>query len=275
MLLGWRCYVCIQDWVRTVNGSTMGDKSIPEITIKLYPATLWAMAGTILGLMAIVGFGLWGRGDSPSLAPAPGDPGTQVTLGVANGERSPWPQPPTPAEVAQALEVPFPEDTTWTGAMRQTQAMGGGDIPGARPALSPTPGSAKLGLLRVGNQTPHPVRLVVLQRSAPAPRATPGIPEPGGNPPSAADRPVPPPVAPQEPTHWDFAPAEGWQYGLILSLPQENMTLKPEDLNLKGGDVLIAFAQDGSQGYWGPFVVGESPLPVWDEQHQEWELLLR
>jgi len=53
------------------------------------------------------------------------------------------------------------------------------------------------------------------------------------------------------------------------------MTLKPEDLNLKGGDVLIAFAQDGSQGYWGPFVVGESPLPVWDEQHQEWELLLR
>jgi len=38
--------------------------------------------------------------------------------------------------------------------------------------------------------------------------------------------------------------------------------------------VLVGFAQDGSQHYWGPFVVGETDRPDWNAQAGEWELIL-
>jgi hypothetical protein len=70
-----------------------------------------------------------------------------------------------------------------------------------------------------------------------------------------------------KPAHWDFAPGEGSRQGLILSLPDG-------DLKLKKGDILVAFAQDGSRRYWGPYVVGETTLPVRNSK-SEWQLILK
>lgn len=66
--------------------------------------------------------------------------------------------------------------------------------------------------------------------------------------------------------HWDFAPGEGAQVGLLLSLPGQKLTLAR-------GDVLVAFALDGSRRYWGPYVVGETTAPA--RIDQEWQLVLR
>ena len=101
------------------------------------------------------------------------------------------------------------------------------------------------GALRINNQSDQPVRVALLVRPT------------GAN--SEASEP---------PAHWDFAPGEGSREGLILSLPQGN-------LNLKKGDILVAFAQDGSRRYWGPYVVGETPIPIWNQQTSEWQLVLQ
>ncbi|UKO97922.1 hypothetical protein [Nostoc sp. UHCC 0870] len=104
-----------------------------------------------------------------------------------------------------------------------------------------------LGNLRMSNQTDQPVRLALLAR----PSVTKGAVK----------------EKTDIPAHWDFDPQEGSEKGLILSLPQGN-------LKIETGDILVAFAQDGSRRYWGPYVVGESSLPTWDSQKQEWVLLL-
>jgi hypothetical protein len=105
------------------------------------------------------------------------------------------------------------------------------------------------GSLRMSNKTTQPLRLALLarqssQKSATANKSKSGI-----------------------PAHWDFAPQEGNENGLILSLPQGN-------LKLEKGDILVAFAQDGSRRYWGPYVVGETSSPQWNSQTQEWQLVL-
>ncbi|MEA5571530.1 hypothetical protein [Calothrix sp. UHCC 0171] len=104
-----------------------------------------------------------------------------------------------------------------------------------------------IGSLRMSNQTTQPVRLALLARRGEVKGG-------GGN---AAD----------VPAHWDFAPQEGNDKGLVLSLPNGN-------LKLAKGDVLVAFAQDGSRKYWGPYVVGETPLPAWNSEGKEWQLIL-
>lgn len=98
------------------------------------------------------------------------------------------------------------------------------------------------GGLRISNQTDQPVRVALLPRKST--------------------------TSNQEPVHWDFAPKEGSSQGLILSLPDGN-------LKLAAGDVLVAFAQDGSGRYWGPYVVGESNTPVQNRQTGEWQLSLQ
>ncbi|WRH65450.1 MAG: hypothetical protein RSE13_16410 [Planktothrix sp. GU0601_MAG3] len=108
-------------------------------------------------------------------------------------------------------------------------------------SLPPLPTNYHQGSFRVGNLTEHPVRVALLSRLSP--NIT-------------------------EPVHWDFAPAEGSREGLILSLPQE-------DLILKSGDILVVFAPDGSRYYWGPYIVGETSLPTWNPQDQEWELVIK
>lgn len=104
-----------------------------------------------------------------------------------------------------------------------------------------------LGDLRMSNQTDQPVRLALLARQSNqkgAVKETTDI-----------------------PAHWDFDPQEGSAEGLILSLPQGN-------LKIEAGDILVAFAQDGSRRYWGPYVVGETSLPTWDAQKREWVLVI-
>lgn len=117
--------------------------------------------------------------------------------------------------------------------------------PAALPAqkTDPVKMATHQGNLRVSNPTEHPVRLALLTRQFA--QKTYG-----------------------EPTHWDFSPMEGGEQGLKLSLPQGG-------LKLKKGDILVAFAQDGSRLYWGPYVVGETPAPSWNAQKAEWQLILQ
>ncbi len=105
------------------------------------------------------------------------------------------------------------------------------------------------GTLRMSNQTNQPVRLALLARQS--------LGKGSGTKQTNYDLPA----------HWDFAPEEGSDKGLILSLPQNN-------LKLEKGDILVAFAQDGSRRYWGPYVVGETQLPKWNSQNREWQLVL-
>ena len=106
------------------------------------------------------------------------------------------------------------------------------------------------GLLRVSNKTTQPIRLVLLARQLSQKSANINK------------------IKPTPPAHWDFAPEEGSERGLVLSLPQAN-------LRLEKGDILAAFAQDGSRRYWGPYVVGETSSPQWQPQGQEWQLVLQ
>jgi hypothetical protein len=117
--------------------------------------------------------------------------------------------------------------------------------PTVSPSKSPEPTVvvAYQGALRVSNPTEHPIRVALLARRLPE-------------------------KAYGEPAHWDFAPMEGGNQGLLLSLPQGN-------LKLSKGDILVAFAQDGSRQYWGPYVVAETQLPVWNQQKAEWQLVLQ
>jgi hypothetical protein len=109
---------------------------------------------------------------------------------------------------------------------------------------------AGTGALRMSNQTNQPVRLALLSRQGEA---------------KAKDKNA---IAPNHiPAHWDFAPQEGNEKGLVLSLPKGS-------LRLEKGDILVAFAQDGSRRYWGPYVVGETPLPAWNSSNKEWLLIL-
>ncbi|MBF2028270.1 MAG: hypothetical protein IGS48_16140 [Oscillatoriales cyanobacterium C42_A2020_001] len=116
----------------------------------------------------------------------------------------------------------------------------------------PAPANAgQQGRLRVGNSTEHPVRVALLLK------------KPG----TAKNKDATPPGY-ENPAHWDFDPGEGSIKGLVLSLPNR-------PLKLKKGDILVAFAQDGSRRYWGPYVVGETSSPVWSANAAEWELVLR
>ena len=122
-------------------------------------------------------------------------------------------------------------------------------VPRAVPSATPTGKKqgatiAKMagvpGALILSNQTDLPVRVALLARGKKA----------------------------VEPAHWDFAPLEGSTEGLVLSLPEGNFKLEK-------GDVLVAFAQDGSGQYWGPYVVGESDAPTWDAKLSRWNLTLQ
>lgn len=117
--------------------------------------------------------------------------------------------------------------------------------PAASPSKKSKPSTVKAGqgALRVSNPTERPVRVALLSRRGES-------------------------KAYGEPAHWDFAPMEGGSQGLVLSLPQGN-------LKLSKGDILVAFAQDGSRQYWGPYVVGETPFPAWNQQTGEWQLVLQ
>ncbi|AFY71350.1 hypothetical protein Pse7367_3101 [Thalassoporum mexicanum PCC 7367] len=117
-------------------------------------------------------------------------------------------------------------------------------LPSSIPRPSPASGISE-GLLRVGNRSDFSVRVVLL-----ASRGN----EVDWN--------------QVEPLNWDFAPNEGGSEGLILSLPGEQVKIAE-------GDIVFAFATDGSRTYWGPNVVGETDAPFWDSDRQEWSMILQ
>ncbi|WP_204153030.1 hypothetical protein [Leptolyngbya sp. CCY15150] len=146
------------------------------------------------------------------------------------------------------------------------------EIPQAFPAtaddqflVSPDsiPANADLrGHLRVSNRSIYPVRVALLARPGDGDSTIPEADLEEITPSTTAS---PPPFT--EPVHWDFAPAEGSARGLMLSLPDQDLSIQP-------GDIVVAFAQDGSRHYWGPFVVGQTPIPAWHTQDGEWHLVL-
>jgi hypothetical protein len=110
--------------------------------------------------------------------------------------------------------------------------------------LSSIPANTKAtGSLRVSNRSEHPVRVALLSKRQ-------------------ADKSY------GKPAHWDFAPGEGGGKGLMLSLPEGK-------LQVKQGDILVVFAQDGSRRYWGPYVAGETASPAWNSTAREWQLILQ
>jgi hypothetical protein len=105
------------------------------------------------------------------------------------------------------------------------------------------PAIAGQGSLRVGNLTEHPIRLVVQSRGNSDPKIS-------------------------EPLNWDFVPGEGGTQGLQLSLPQDRVKVNK-------GDIIFAFATDGSRMYWGPNIVGDSADVVWQGDRHEWSFILK
>lgn len=151
-----------------------------------------------------------------------------------------------PEPVTQPSVTPVPSPS-----IQVAQAAPSEQISASTSATTGTTVSAngvRQGVLRISNPTEYPIRVALLARKSTS---------------SSSAKP-----AYEVPAHWDFAPQEGGTKGLIVSLPNRN-------LKVKKGDVLVAFAQDGSRRYWGPFVVGETELPVWNPKGAEWELVLQ
>ncbi|WP_019498496.1 hypothetical protein [Pseudanabaena sp. PCC 6802] len=116
-------------------------------------------------------------------------------------------------------------------------------LPTTSPRPARIPGKQQ-GALRVGNRTEHSVRIVLL--SGKRDRASwDGV----------------------EPVNWDFAPSEGGAEGLLLSLPNGQ-------IEVAQGDIMFAFATDGSRLYWGPHVVGQTNSLVWNGDRREWNMIL-
>jgi hypothetical protein len=113
-----------------------------------------------------------------------------------------------------------------------------------RPNATDVPSDVQ-GSLRVGNRTASSVRIVLMLRK---------------NSQVAWNQ--------VEPLNWDFSPKEGGSEGLLLSLPNEKVMLRK-------GDIIFAFAIDGSRAYWGPNVVGETDAPFWDKKNKEWSMILQ
>ncbi len=117
-------------------------------------------------------------------------------------------------------------------------------------STQPTTIAGQQGLLRISNQTEQVIRVALLIKKS-----------------SKSGTGTDTQALYEPPAHWDFDPGEGSEKGLVVSLPKRNLKLKP-------GDILVAFAQDGSRQYWGPYVVGATPAPSWEPKAREWDLVL-
>jgi hypothetical protein len=122
--------------------------------------------------------------------------------------------------------------------------------PTASPSVAPSVSVVQPPLangLRVRNTSPYPIRVVLRSQQA-------------------VQNNLPVNDVYRAPVHWDFAPNEGSNAGLLLSLPEGTLTLK-------NGDVLVAFALDGSRYYWGPYVVGKT-RGLSRSPASEWQLVI-
>jgi hypothetical protein len=179
----------------------------------------------------------------------PAMPEAAANLGA--GPESPGEPPRQASQVAnQTLVREAVQETTGSEkdggrvAVSHNKASGNPNV-----ALKPKSGIGihREGRLRISNPTEYPVRVALLPQ-APSPVGT----------------------APYEPpAHWDFDPEEGYTTGLLVGLPNQTR------LQVKAGDVLVAFALDGSRRYWGPYVVGSTEIPNWEPKGKEWQLILQ
>lgn len=158
-------------------------------------------------------------------------------------------EPETSFDTLEPDVIPAPVPDPPVTSTTQTNKIGTNDTHTLITRQDSTIQGNNQGSLRMSNQTNQPVRLALLARQPQEKDA--------GNQKSHHD----------VPAHWDFDPQEGSNQGLILSLPHGN-------LKLETGDIIVAFAQDGSRRYWGPYVVGETSLPEWNTEKQEWLLVL-
>lgn len=168
----------------------------------------------------------------------------QVDRGTPTANPVPSPSPDD-APPVNSVSAPPPAVAPATPSPAALPALTAPD-----PQTAPSPAADVKGGLRVSNQTDYPLRLALLEHQK-----------------QATDSTEPKPEF-EQPVHWDFAPQEGRAKGLLLSLPSSN-------LELQSGDVLMAFALDGSRRYWGPYVVGQTPLPVWNNKEKQWQLILK
>lgn len=206
-----------------------------DLKLKLYPAVI-----------AILGLSLVALLMSRVEIQVSRNPGIDETISV--DEAPPADEIPTaPPTETSPSPAPLVEPTV-------TPSASPSSAPSAalnESPAEPTPFANSEGGLRVSNQSRFPVRVALLpQQTSQSPSL------------SASS------AAYNQPVHWDFAPEEGRSKGLILSLPDAKLRLAP-------GDVLVAFAQDGSRRYWGPYVVGKTPSPLWSAEQKEWLLILQ
>lgn len=208
-----------------------------EMKLVVYPAIAIALGGGLVGLfLSRYSITAWVEPVPSDGAPiAQPEPGSALDMPEETMERSPTPVT-TPASEPLAA----------------APSEGAGTLPAD---------AILLGKLRVSNQTNHPVRVALMAQVSPPEVTETDV---------AVDAEVDQARSPQyqEPVHWDFAPQEGSTRGLLLTLPDS-------DLTLTKGDILVAFAQDGSRRYWGPYVVGETLLPFWNGETSEWQLVIQ
>ncbi|MEG4022667.1 hypothetical protein [Microcoleus sp. S13C4] len=166
----------------------------------------------------------------------------EITISNGSNQSSDWPSqatayPPTPPV------SPVATPSAGTASEPKSDSIPTPPDP-EEELLSSIPANTNAsGSLRVSNRSEHPVRVALLSKRQSK--------ESYG-----------------KPAHWDFAPGEGGGKGLMLSLPEGN-------LEVKRGDILVVFAQDGSRRYWGPYVAGETASPAWNSTAGEWQLILQ
>lgn len=170
---------------------------------------------------------------------------------TASGSAHPVPDPITPDDFEPALELPESD----TASLPPSVAIPNTSVSETEAAAPVSPGN-----LRVSNQTIHPVRVAILSQHSVGGQESDASTESTATNPAASSY--------REPIHWDFVPGEGSARGLVLGLPDA-------ELAIQRGDVITAFAQDGSQRYWGPYVVGDTDFPRWNRETSEWVLILR
>ncbi len=162
------------------------------------------------------------------------------------------PAPGTMPSIPEVPSSPAPSPLVESSPLAPSPTPQISPSPQAVPSAETTQSTIKSkGQLRISNQTSYPVRVALLYQASDASASAPSKADSYG-----------------QPVHWDFAPTEGGPRGLIVSLPSRS-------LRLQAGDVLVAFAQDGSRRYWGPYVVGKTTLPTWNTEQKEWSLVLQ
>ncbi len=149
-----------------------------------------------------------------------------------------------PTEATNLVSNATQETTTSTATATRSLSVATSDAVAAVRQPDNSQEIARQGKLRIGNQTDFPLRVALLRQVASNDKSF-----------------------YSEPAHWDFAPQEGGETGLFLSLPEGSLQVQP-------GDILVAFAQDGSRRYWGPYVVGKTALPFWNSTLLEWQILI-